>query len=102
MDIYNSETFYIESATTLKTKIVRLDAIITALENQAVLAAGNSDISEYSLDDGQTKIRTVYNTVSSIAKAIKDYEMIKQIYVNRLNGRSFRMGPAENVTGYMG
>lgn len=93
---YDSADIYISSATTLREKITRIDAIITALEDTALVAAGKGDVTEYSLDDGQTKIRTVYRDAASIAVAIANFEQIKQRYVNRLNGRHIRLVDSKN------
>ena len=37
------------------------------------------------------KIKTVFRSVNDIAKSIEGLERIKQIYVNRLNGRALRL-----------
>ena len=91
MAIFESASIYIQSASSLQDKIVCLDNIIAALELEALDAAGNMGITEYQLDDGQTKIRTNYRSTTQIAAAIDDFERIKQRYVNRLNGHSFRL-----------
>ena len=91
MVYYESEQFYIESANSLRARITRIDAIITALETTALRAAATGDLTEYSLDDGQTKIRTVYSTVESIIKAIKGFEQLRQMYIQRLTGRVVRL-----------
>lgn len=85
-----SETFYINSSTSLQEKIQRYDAVILALENQMVnVAAGNSDIDEYQLEDGQVKIRTKYRDVNQIAQAIKAFESLRTRCINELNGYGF-------------
>jgi hypothetical protein len=88
---YESASIYIRSATELCDKIARIDAIITALEDKALDAAANDDLMEYSLDDGQTKIKTVYRGVKSILNAIMGFEQLRQMYINRLNGRVVRL-----------
>jgi len=93
---YESEQFYIESATSLRARLARIEAIITALETTALRAAATGDLTEYSLDDGQTKIRTVYSTVESIIKAIKGFEQLKQMYAQRLTGRITRLVDGKN------
>jgi 2C-methyl-D-erythritol 2,4-cyclodiphosphate synthase len=93
---YDSASIYIDCASDLRGKITRIDAIITALEDAALVAAAKGDITEYSLDDGQTKIRTVYRDASSIATAIANFEQIKQRYINRLNGRHVRLVDGKN------
>lgn len=83
-----TETLYIKSASTMLERINRIDQIILALELQVVnVAAGNSDIEEYSIDDGQVKIKTIYRSVDSITKAIHGFETLKNKLLNQLNGR---------------
>lgn len=96
MTVYESEAIYIESRKTLRAKIAAINAIIAALEAQALTAAGGEAIQEYWLDDGQTKIKTVRRTSQQIAQSILAYEQIKQRYVNSLNGRVFRLVDGKN------
>ena len=91
--VYDSSQIYIDSATSLREKIVRIDAIIDGLFTTALNAAATDNFTEYVLDDGQTKIRATYRGVESIKESIKSFETIKQLYVNRLNGRTFRLVP---------
>lgn len=91
MVIYDSSYKYVDSATTVQEKIVKIDAIITALEATALKSAANDDISEYSLDDGQTKIKTAYKGTESVLKSIESFIKLKEYYVNKLNGRVIRL-----------
>ena len=91
MEIYDSEYAYISSCSNYQDKIAAINAIIEALEDAALKAAGKAHIDEYELDDGQTKIRTSYRSPSAIATAIREYEKIKQQYLNRCHGRVFVM-----------
>jgi len=84
---YHTETLYIESATTLEERVRRICAIIEALELRQVAVIGNEDVQEYSIDDGQVKIKTSYRGAKQIAEAIQAYEVIKQRILNKLNGR---------------
>jgi hypothetical protein len=95
---YDSAAIYIDGATTLGEKITRIDAIINALLTTAAEAAGSDNISEYWLDDGQTRIKTVYRGSSAVFRSIEAFERLKQIYVNRLNGRVFRLVDSKNFT----
>ena len=72
-------------------KIEKIDAIIAALEDTALQSAGNDNIEEYWLDDGQSKIKTSYKGTDQIFKSIIAFERMRQIYVNRLNGFVVRM-----------
>ena len=84
-----TETIYIESATGLEDEISRYNQIITALQLRAVEGAAISDKQQYSIDDGQVKISTLYRDPVSIAKAIKGYKALLEEALNKLNGRSF-------------
>lgn len=89
-DFFTCPTFYIESATTLKAKIEKIDTLITALEDAAIRAAAGEEIKEYLLDDGQTRIRSIARSAEEISRSIIGWESVKQIYVNRLNSRVSR------------
>lgn len=91
MVIYDSAYIYVDSCTSIKEKIVRLDAIITALEDTALKSAANDDIKEVNLDDGQTKIRTEYKGTDAVLKSIEGFIKLKNYYVNKLNGRVTRL-----------
>lgn len=99
---YESADIYINEATSLRDKIKRIDDIITALETSALKAASTGNINEYSLDDGQTKIRTVYRNAAEVAHSITAFETIKQRYLNQLLGRGVRLMDGKNFsrTGY--
>jgi hypothetical protein len=102
MAVYDSASIYVECATTLQDKITRIDAIITALETTALKMAANDNISEYSLNDGQTQIKTVYKGADAVMKSIQAFENLRQIYINRLNGRSMRLVDSKNLPGSYG
>lgn len=97
---YDAADIYIEGATGLKDKITRIDAVIDALLTNALKAASNDNISEYSLNDGQTIIRTTYRGSESVMKSIRAFEGLKQIYVNRLNGRMVRLVDGKSIGRY--
>ena len=94
---FDSEQLFIDSRTDMAAKIDAIDLIIAALLTLASGAAGKDDVAEYSLDDGQTKIRTSFRGMSSILKAIKDYEQLRQQYLNRLNSRVVRLVDSKSV-----
>lgn len=93
---YHSETAYIRSASDLKSKIQRIDNIIEALEDVILNAAGNQDISSYSVDDGQTSINTSYRNVEEAEAAVERFERRRQKYLNQLNGRQIRLMDENN------
>jgi len=91
MVIYDSAAIFVDKATDLCDKIVRIEQIIDALLTTALSSAAHDEIEEYMLDDGQTKIKTIYKGTDQIFKSIDSFERLKQIYVNRLNGRRLRL-----------
>lgn len=96
---YDNAAIYIEETADLLIRIQRITAVIAALETNMLTSAATGSISEYSLDDGQTKIRTVYRDTIQVAAAITGFERIKQRYINQLNGRTFRLVDGKNFTG---
>jgi len=93
---FDSADIYINQGIDVRAKIARINVIITALEDSALKAAANGSVSEYSLDDGQTKIRTVYRNAAEVANAITAFETIRQRWINQLNGRQVRLVDSKN------
>lgn len=102
MVYFDSAEIYLLSKTGLRAKIIAVDAIIDALLLTAVKAAGNEDLTEYTLNDGQTTIRAAYRSAEAVMKSIRAYETIKQYYINQLNGRGFRAIDGKTFPGYGG
>jgi hypothetical protein len=96
MAVYLSVTNYVEEATSYKEKIERIDAVLLVMEGTLLKAAESGNITEYSLDDTQTKIKTVYRSVEDVVKAIKALETLKVLYRNRLTGRTIRLVDSKN------
>lgn len=63
-----------------------IDKMLLSLAEQA--GGSTSGISEYQLDDGQIKIRTAYNSLKDVEAGITSLERLKQIYINRMQGRT--------------
>ena len=100
---YVSCGIYLESSTSLKDRITKTLQVINALENQRLSAAldgSKSNIKEYSLDDGQTKIKTVYRDLVEINNAIIALEKELERMYNKLNGRMVRLTDGKNFKGY--
>lgn len=93
---YNRAGLYIDSKSSIREKITAIDAIIDALFLAAADAASNEGITEYWLDDGQTKIKTVYRSAESVFKGINAFQQLRQTYINRLNGRVSRLVPSKS------
>lgn len=88
---------YITSVKSDKARYDRIDAVIDVLEDQLIKSALNSSVSEYSLDDGQTKISTVYRSTEEVEKAIMSMIRLKNYYENKLNGRMVRLVDSKNI-----
>lgn len=91
MVIYTSAAIYIESCSTIRDKIAAINRVISALQTVALTAAETGQFSEYDLDDGQSKIKTVYRSVEDIGRSIIAFERIKQGYINDLQGSHMRL-----------
>jgi hypothetical protein len=99
MAIYDSSAIYIASATSLKEKITRIEAVIFALEETALTAASGDNVTSYTLDNGQTKVNTMYRSAAEIANSINAFQRIKTRYINQLNGGSIvRLVDSSNFT----
>ena len=59
--------------------------------NTALESATSDNLTEYMLDDGQTKIKAVYKGTDAVINSINALERTKQLYVNRVNGRTMRL-----------
>lgn len=83
MAAYDTILNYIDCSTGVNDEIARIDAIITALMDAELNSAINSgDIEEYSLDDGQTKVKTVIRDPEKITKSIAALERRKNHIIN--------------------
>lgn len=94
--VYDSALIYLSTATSLRDKICKIDAIIDALLLIAAESAETDNITEYSLDSGQTKIKTEYRGASSVFASIQNFEKLRTYYINKLNGRGFRLMDSKN------
>lgn len=88
---YNTISIYLESKTTLLDRICAIEVLIEAmiLKMADVTSGQNSVIDEYWMDDGQMKVKTSYRSIDDVQNGVKALERMKQIYVNKYNGRSF-------------
>jgi len=91
MLIYSSAALYIETATSLCDRLVKVEAVIDALLLKAAEATDTDTVSEYWLDDGQVKIKTVFAGSGAIFKSIQNYQRLANLYRNKLNGRQFQL-----------
>lgn len=87
-DNYLSISQYIECKSTLLEKITAINNLISAMELKLVDTVGQTNYSEYQMDDGQMKVRAAYRSPTDVMAGITALEQLKQRYVNRYNGRS--------------
>jgi len=66
-------------------KIAEIDALTAELMTTAMKSVLSGNFAEYELDTGQTRTRIEYTSVASVTKSIKDFEDLRQMYVNILN-----------------
>jgi len=96
MVTYNSEIDYIQSATTLTERLARVRAIQLQLEATLLKSALNDNITEYSLDNGQSKMKTIYRGTEAITRGLTALDVIEQRILNQLNGRVVRLVDEKN------
>ena len=87
--LFDSIKVFLESKVTLRERILAIDSLIDKMILSIADGIDNANISEYQLDDGQVKIKTAYRSPSEVQSGIKSLEQMKQLYINRLNGRGF-------------
>lgn len=85
MVTYQSTYEYINTPAELSVKIARLKNIINAYSETLLAGATTGNILEYSLDDGQSKIKTVYRGATDLANSIQGLEKLLEIYIVRYN-----------------
>ena len=95
--VYESVGCFLTQKKTTLEKIAALEAIVTALTETLLIGAGDANISEYMLNDGQTVIKGVYRSTDAIIKAIKDTEALIIYYRSRIVSGSVRMVDAKNL-----
>lgn len=96
MIYFDNAGLYIESQTTIAAQIIAIDAVIAAMNSALLRAATGADVSEYQLNDGQTIIKQVNRGVTGIAQSIQALRIIRQDYINQINGRVFRALDSKN------
>ncbi len=97
MITYDNFGLYIIKDRDLRSRICNIDKVIDALIVSAANSAGTANFSEYDLDNGQSKVKTVYRSPKDVSDAIMAFEKIKQMFINQLNGRTFRMIDEKNL-----
>lgn len=94
--IFESIAAYLGTCQSDKAKAAALDSIITQMLTTAATAAESGHLDEYWYDDGHIKIRMKYRNVQAVFDSIKNLEQLKQMYINRITGRTFQLMDARN------
>ena len=84
---YLSIPQYLDSKKTISDKIKAYDALISSMEAAILEGIGSGHLAEYEMDDGQMKVRGRYRSIAEMTRAIKALEAMRQMYINRYNGR---------------
>jgi hypothetical protein len=93
-----TEGEYITNTPNKATRYLRILSIIDALEIQQLAVISNSDIEQYTLNDGQTVITTKYRSPDTIAKAINEYEKIAiRLHAQITGQRIMRLADAQDI-----
>jgi len=97
--IYEKDSSYIQSQTTIEAKVAAIDAIVDALMTQALtLAQQGEPVTEFMLNDGQTIIKAVYRSPEQVYKSIEVLEKLRNYYTNT-GRRNIRMINWRNLIG---
>lgn len=101
---YSSVYNYLDSISSTYDRILAIDALIdkNILVIGAALDGGTAGISMYELDDGQVRIKTNYTSTTELIAANTALEKMKQLYVNRLNGRTTVLRDKSTFRGWGG
>lgn len=94
---YPSFRAYFEDADTLEMKVTRLNTIIDAQLTLAATSGLEDDVKEYRLNDGQTIINVTRRSVEEIMSTVRKLELVRQMYINRINGRGMRLVDHEDT-----
>ena len=87
MVVYECASDYLSTAKSVEEKIVKIDVLIDGLFDAMTKAIASGEIQEYHIDDGQSRIRTIYRSVPDLMKGMHQYETMRALYANKLCGR---------------
>ena len=80
MVYYDTYAMYFSSASSLKERIIRLEAILLTLETSVLLAVESAHVQEYTLNDGMTTIKCSYRDPNQVTESMTAIENL----INRL------------------
>lgn len=82
---------YVECKSKLIGKIATYDLLIESMEKAMLEASVSGHLNQWELDDGQMKVRSMYRSPTQLNTAIRGLESLRQMYINRYNGRVTRL-----------
>lgn len=82
---------YVECKSKIIGKIATYDLLIESMEKAMLEATVSGHLNQWELDDGQMKVRSMYRSPAQLNTAIRGLESLRQIYINRHNGRGTRL-----------
>ena len=93
---------YLLSKTTLLAKICAIEVLIDTMVLRLTEAAAgqNAVIDEYSMDDGQMKVKTSYRSTDELVAGIYALERLKEIHINNFNGRGVVLRDVRGINRY--
>jgi hypothetical protein len=101
MVTFESTYDYITKPSDLLVRINRIQAIIDTFENAIVANATSAHLQEYSLDDGQSKIKTGYRSMKELTDGLMGLDLLLHRLVvryNKLNnGSVIRLVDSKNL-----
>lgn len=86
-DEYVTISQFIETKSKLIGKIATYDLLIEGMETAIAEGIVSGHILQTEVDDGFMKVRLNYRSIGDMTKALAGLEMLRQRYINRLNGR---------------
>lgn len=98
--IYIKDKDYILSQTTVQAKITAYQAIISAMEDQMLgIATQSEPVTEFTLSDGQTHIKASYKTFEQMQRGIEGMTFLMNRLINNSKGRTVRAVDIKNFIG---
>lgn len=95
---YSSVRDYIASKKTLESRIAVCDQIIDNMQMLILEFSinGNAGTGDYDLDNGQTKVKGTYRSVTDLERSITAIETMRQRWINQKEGRMTRLSDQAN------
>lgn len=93
---YYKVDFNLDTCTKAAEKIALIDTLLDSLYTKAIAAVANGDIAEYSLDTGQTVVKTKYRSMEELEKAITGYEKLRKMLTADAMPRKVKLIPGSS------